>query len=216
MKITDIKLQAKNPNRVNVSVDGKYRLSLDVFQISELGIKIGRELSSEELSAFEDESRFGKLYTQATEYCMLRLHSAKEIRDYLWRKTLTRKTRSAQSGTLIERPGVSHDIAGRVYERLVSKGYIDDLKFAQWWVENRSLKKGISRRKLYSELLQKGISPELIEQALQTGQRSEEAEIRKIIDKKRSRYSDEQKLVAYLARQGFSYDDIKQALADVD
>jgi regulatory protein len=34
----------------------------------------------------------------------------------------------------------------------------------------------------------------------------------KIIAKKRSRYPDDKKLMQYLARQGFSYDDIKKAL----
>lgn len=72
MKITDISLQAKNPDRVNVSVDGKYRFSLDVFQVGDLGIKIGKEYSEEELAELETESQFGKLYAPALEYTMLR------------------------------------------------------------------------------------------------------------------------------------------------
>lgn len=55
MKITDISLQTRDKNRVNISVDGKYRFSLDVFQVGELGIKIGREYTDEELTALEDE-----------------------------------------------------------------------------------------------------------------------------------------------------------------
>jgi regulatory protein len=42
------------------------------------------------------------------------------------------------------------------------------------------------------------------------------SELQKIIAKKRSRYDDEQKFMAYLARQGFSYDDIKEALREED
>ena len=87
MKITDISLQTRDKNRVNVSVDGKYRFSLDVFQVGELGIKIGREYTDEELTALEDESWFGKLYARAMEYCLTRPRSVKEMRDYLWRKT---------------------------------------------------------------------------------------------------------------------------------
>ena len=41
-------------------------------------------------------------------------------------------------------------------------------------------------------------------------------ELAKIIAKKRRRYPDEQKLAAYLAWQGFDYDDIKQALQKND
>ena len=71
MKITDISLQARNPDRVNVSVDGKYRFSLDILQVTELGIKIGREYSEEELVELENESQFGKLYARALEYTMM-------------------------------------------------------------------------------------------------------------------------------------------------
>ena len=43
MKITDISLQARDKNRVNVSVDGKYRFSLDIFQVGELALFIPLE-----------------------------------------------------------------------------------------------------------------------------------------------------------------------------
>lgn len=42
----------------------------------------------------------------------------------------------------------------------------------------------------------------------------EMAALRKMIAKKINKYDDERKLVAYLARQGFKYDDIKSALVD--
>jgi len=45
MKITDISLQARDNNRVNVSVDGVYSFSLDIAQVTDLNLKVGRELS---------------------------------------------------------------------------------------------------------------------------------------------------------------------------
>jgi SOS response regulatory protein OraA/RecX len=43
----------------------------------------------------------------------------------------------------------------------------------------------------------------------------EMATLKKLIAKKRAHYAgDEKKLTAYLARQGFSYDDIKNVLND--
>jgi regulatory protein len=44
--------------------------------------------------------------------------------------------------------------------------------------------------------------------------RSDKQEIKKIISKKRSKYPDEHKFMAYLARLGFNYDDIREALQD--
>jgi len=214
MKITSISVQAKNPNRVNLSINGKYRLSLDIYQLTELGIKQGQEISEEQLAEFEGESAFGKLYARALEYTMLRPHSTREIRDYLWRKTRVTKYKSRKTGEIKEREGVSQSIADRVFERLQQKGYINDESFARYWVENRNQTKGASRRKLQSELQAKGVERRIIDEALASTARNDLEEITKIIAKKRSKYSDSQKFMAYLARQGFSYDDIKSALED--
>jgi regulatory protein len=213
VKITNISTQVKNPDRVNISVDGAYRFSLDVFQVGELGVKIGREFTEAELEQIENESKFGKLYARALEYCLMRPHSAREVKDYLWRKTHATKYKS-RDGQIKERLGDSAENADRVFERLVGKGYIDDEKFARFWVQNRNLTKGASQRKLTAELRAKGVESAIIEQALAEGERSDDDELRKVIAKKRKRYDDEQKLIAYLARQGFSYDDIKSALQD--
>lgn len=215
VKITAITAQVKDKNRVNIMVDGVYRFSLDIFQYADLGIKVGREYTDDELNELEQESQFGKLYARTLEYCLMRPHSAKEVRDYLWRKTRTTKVKTRQ-GELKERPGVSSSLTERVFDRLVEKGYIDDEKFTRYWVENRSMTKGASRRKLTAELRTKGVEQSIIDNALVVTDRSEADELTKVIAKKRARYPDDQKLMAYLAGQGFSYDDIKQALSQSD
>ena len=215
MKITDISLQAKNKDRVNVSVDGKYRFSLDVFQVGELGLKVGKEYTDEELTELETESQFGKLYGRALEYTMMRPHSVKEVRDYLWRKTRTTRVRIPDSNEYKERAGVPQAIADLVLERLLEKGYVDDEKFTRYWVENRQQTKGISRRKLTAELRAKGVESSVIDNEMQSSSREEKSDLEKVIAKKRSRYEDEQKLIAYLMRQGFPYDMVREALNDL-
>ncbi|HEY5695668.1 MAG TPA: RecX family transcriptional regulator [Candidatus Saccharimonadales bacterium] len=208
MKITSITAQTKNDNRVNVLVDGTYRFSLDIFQVAELGIRVGKEYTEEELAALETESQFGKLYGRALEYCLMRPHSAKEVRDYLYRKTRDARTKD---GTI--KKGVPVELTERTFNRLTQKGYIDDEKFARFWVENRNTTKGASRRKLAAELRAKGVELAIIERLLNESERADETELQKVIAKKRGRYADDQKFMQYLARQGFSYDDIKDALA---
>ena len=88
--------------------------------------------------------------------------------------------------------------------KISSKGYLDDRKFAAYYVENRFVKKGISQRRLTMELFKKGIDKGIVEEVLTESERDETEEARKIIAKKRGRYDDE-KLIAYLVRQGFSY-----------
>ena len=97
-------------------------------------------------------------------------------------------------------------------ERLLEKKYLDDAKFAQFYVENRFVKKGISAKRLKMELFKKGVSESDIEQALAESGRSDEEEIRKMIAKKRAHYDDE-KLIQYLCRQGFSYSLVRELVA---
>jgi len=206
-RITALKIQLRDKDRVNVFVDGKYRFSLDITQVAELGIKTGAEYSEEELVELENESQFGKLYTRALEYALIRPRSQREMRDYLYRKTRDTRTKMGDI-----KKGVSHELTVRVFDRLFAKGYIDDEKFAAFWVENRNVRKGSSIRKLQSELQAKGVESSIIQRVLGDTERTDLDELRKVIAKKASRYENEQKLMVYLARQGFRYDDIKEAL----
>lgn len=206
MKITAITAQQRDKNRVNIMVDGSYRFSLDVSQVVDLGIKIGRDYSEDELLQLETESQFGKVYNRALEYCLSRPHSSKEVRDYLYKKT-----RDARTATGVKK-GIPPALTERVFNRLTERGYVNDEKFTKFWVENRQLRKGISQRKLQAELQAKGVDGQIITQFLNASDRTDQNELEKVIAKKRQRYSDDQKLIQYLARQGFSYEDIKKTL----
>lgn len=207
MKITSISSQIKDSNRVNILIDGKYRFSLDLYQLVELGIKVGQEIDEPEIENLQNESLFGKVYSRALEYCLIRPRSNREVRDYLFKKTISRRDKNGE-----KKPGLSEDSSHRIIKRLTDKGYIDDLKFAKYWVENRYVKKGISFKKLIFELRKKGIDSSLIDVVMNESNRDDESELAKIIQKKAARYPDKRKFAQYLARQGFSYDDIKTAL----
>jgi regulatory protein len=137
----------------------------------------------------------------------MRPHSVREVQQYLYKKTRPKRDKSGEL-----RPGIAPEITNRVFERLIEKGYVDDNKFARFWVENRFVNKGVSKRKLRSELMTKGINSTIINQILSGTERNDADEIKKIILKKRSHYPDDNKLTAYLARQGFNFDDIKSSI----
>lgn len=193
-------------------IDGEYKLSLDVYQLGILGIRVGDVVSQNDIDKLQEESSFGKLYTQALKYCLMRPHSSQEIKDYLFKKTLDRKVKNYKTGEINNRQGVNSKISDRVYNRLVDKGYVDDEKFACWWIRNHKINTGISIRKLHQELSAKRVSNDIIDMVLAQSDRDDNCEIIKIINKKRSRYPDENKMIAYLSRQGFSYEDIKHGL----
>lgn len=203
MKITAIKAQKNNDARVNVFIDGGYSFSLDISQLVEMGLKVGRDVSKSDMTKFANESEFGKLYSRSLKYCLDRPRSMLEIKKYLLRRTFTDKKNGVS---------FSDEIVSRVIDRLIEKRYIDDFKFASFWVENRMVRRGISRLKLTAELRGKGVRNEIIEQVLRESDRDEIIELKKVIEKKRSKYGDEKKLIQYLVRLGFNYDDVKNSL----
>ena len=211
MRITSIDIQAKNKDRVNVSVDGKYRFSLDVFQVGDLGLRVGGDYTDQELASLEQESLFGKLYGRALEYSLMRPHSIREVKEYLFRKT---RTSRAKTGEL--KPGIPVEITDRVFERLLEKGYVNDETFARFWVENRKNRTGVSMHRLTQELRQKGVELDTINTAIGFSDRNDNDELRKVMEKKRPKYQDDKKLIAYLMRYGFRYDDIMLELGDKD
>lgn len=188
IRITDLKQGVKNPERVNVFVNGKFEFSLDVSQVVDFKLKVGQEISEEELEEFKSASEFGKLYQRTLEWVLTRPRAEKETRDYLYKK--------------IYEKNLNKDYIEKIIDNLKNKKYLDDLEFAEWYVENRFVKKGISRKRLSMELRKKGITDEIIEKVLDT--RNDEEEIKKIIAKKRNKYDDD-RLIQYLCRQGFPY-----------
>lgn len=211
-KITALTAGVRDKSRVNIWIDGKFRFSLSLAQVADFHLRSGRELDTDELTELEEESAYGKLYARALEHVLARPRSRKELHDYLWRKTIARKVRT-KDGKVVDKAGVSKTAVDRVEDTLVKKGYINDEKFAIYWAENRNLRRGISMKKISLELYQKGIDKVIIDRILKESGRSDEDELVKIINKKASRYDDPKKLIAYLARQGFSYDDINHALS---
>lgn len=216
-RVTDLKEAVRDKNRVNIYVDDKFFCSLDISQVVDFHLKIGRSLTDEELGDLKYASEFSKFYARGLEYVLMRPRSEREISDYLRGKTYDRKVRVKNRKTgeyqTKEKLGYDASLVPLVMKRLEERGYINDRHFAEIWVENRHVAKGTSIKKLRLELQQKGISSQIVDEVLSGSGRDERADLRKIIERKRARYDDEQKLIQYLLRQGFNYSDIVDELA---
>lgn len=194
-KITELKQGLKNPDRVNVFVDGKFSFSLDISQVVDFGIKVGMEVSDADVLEFKKASEFGKLYQRTLEWVLVRPRSVRETNDYLYKKIFEKK--------------LDKNYIDRIIEKLKDKKYLDDYKFCEYYVENRFSKKGISLKRLKMELLKKGVLKDVIDEVLADSDRNDEEELKKMIAKKRAKYDDE-KLTQYLCRQGFQYDLVRE------
>jgi regulatory protein len=196
MKITDIKQQVKRPDRYSVYVDGRYAFSLADIEASNSGLRIGLELSANKLAELQHEAKISKAYNQVLGLIARRLRSQWEIESYLLRK------------------GYDLDLSSHIIDKLQRLGYADDRVFAEAWLRDRRLFKSVSKRRLSQELRVKRVADEIIKEVLAEDQVGDSDTLTELIAKKRrqSRYQDNTKLMQYLARQGFSYDDIKRAM----
>lgn len=223
--VSKISQQVKRQNRYSVYVNGSYAFSLHEHQLVGSKLRTGVVLTNEELENFANESQFGKAYERALNYVMIRPRSEKEINDYLVRTFLYPKPKvfTDKSGQRHIKPQTvdkeqTRHMINRVVERLQEKGYINDESFARVWVQSRQHTKKTSVRKLQQELQQKGVGAEIIATVLQKQNDNEVENLRELIKKKKRlpRYQDNLKLMQYLARQGFRYDDIKECLESGD
>ena len=164
-------------------------------------LKVGQQLSLSELSDLKKASNFGKIYQRAIEYVLVRPRSIREVKDYLKRKQQLYVSPDNSTSSISS----SQDIENIIF-RLIDKQYLDDKKFAEYYIVNRFHKKGISQKRLQLELTKKGVDSAIIAEVFSNAPRDDATEIKKIITKKRTRYSDDQKLIQYLVRQGFSYE----------
>jgi regulatory protein len=200
MKITAIKQQERQKGRYNVYVDEKYAFSLSADALLAEKIVPGQSLDEAQLKTYKKLSADDKAYGLALAYVARRVRSEWELRDYFRRKSY------------------DPELSEQILAKLAKLGQVDDAKFAEAWVRNRRLLKPVSKRRLMQELRQKRVADDIIEQVLAQDETDENQVLKELIKRKRkqAKYQDNLKLMQYLARQGFGYDNIKHTLAEQD
>lgn len=125
----------------------------------------------------------------ALKFLSFRNRSIREVRDYLVKKKF-----------------LDTDIDSAI-DDLTELNFLDDEKFAKEWVEIRTHAKPSGPIKLKFELRQKGIAEEIIKKVTKLDYSS-------IIKAIALRYpnKDRQKLAGFLARRGFTWDQIQPIL----
>lgn len=186
--------QQRNPNRVNVHVDGSYAFSLDASLALEAGLRAGSPLPAELLGQLLQRDQVAKAVEAGVRLLTFRPRSEAELRQRLARKCY-------------EEP-----VVAQALQRLRELGYVDDEEFARFWVHNRDQFKPMGSRRLRSELLQKGLDRDTAQQAIEDRRQQDEDALALTAARARLRsYASydypvfQRRLGGYLARQGFDY-----------
>lgn len=197
--ITAIQVQKRNPNRVNIDLDGEFAFGLS--RITAAWLKIGDRLSEERVEFLRREDAVEVAYQRALLLLGYRARSEQELRRKMTEKNFTA------------------DQVDNVVQKLKRANLIHDESFARDWIENRNLLHPRSKRLMRLELLQKGVDEEHIETALSgaaadhdLARRAASAYSRRLAG--RDFITFRKRLSGFLARRGFSYDVIIQVVAE--
>jgi regulatory protein len=199
-EITGIKLQKRNPERVNIYLDGEYAFGLSTIVAAWL--HTGQRISEEKIRILSDEDSKEAAQQSAIKLLNFRSQTQKEL-----------------SQKLIEK-GFSVSQIEQVLQRLTENGLVEDDRYAKMWVENRNEFHPRSQRLIRLELKQKGIEDETIESAL--GSSADDTELATRAAMQQIRKYDHlewpefrKKLSAFLMRRGFSYGTIAPVIQSV-
>jgi regulatory protein len=199
MKVTLLRIQARNKSRVNVYLDGKFAFGLAKIVAARLAL--GQELDENDVARLKATDTVEQSYERALTFLGARPRSESEVRRRL-------REKGVEPGTIDE-----------VVARLRRAGLVDDQAFASYWVENREAFRPRSTRALRAELKQKGVSDEVLSEALAN---TNDAEAAYTVAAKRARrlsgleYQEfRRKLGEFLARRGFNYDTIEPVVERV-
>ena len=189
-KITGLKYQKKNPDRVSVYLDGRFAFGLPALLAARL--KADQFLTDAEIEALQAEGDTESAYNRALHYLGYRPRSRQEIDRYLQKYGLPQVQIEAVIG------------------RLEQVGLLDDQAFARYWVESRERFRPRGLRALRYELRNKGVSEEIIGAALEvvdvqdSAYRSAEKKARQLSSLDRQTFH--RKMIAFLSRRGFAYE----------
>lgn len=195
-KVTALKYQQKNRQRVNVYLDGQYAFGLQAPIAA--GLRVGQELSPEDIAQLQDRDQAEVAYEKALGFLGYRPRSRAELEAYLARRK------------------ASPEVTQAVLARLAAVGLVDDDAFARYWVDNRESFRPRGRRSLRFELRRKGVPEAAVESAMQEIDETESA-YRAAQDRAQRLSSLDyavfrRRLGGFLQRRGFDYEIVKETV----
>ena len=205
MTVTEIVELSKS--RSKVYIDEEFAFVLYKGELRLYHVQVGRELSAEDHRIIMEEVLPKRAKLRAMNLLQSREYTTEQLRQKL------------RQGYYPE------EIIERALSYVASFHYIDDLRYAVSYITCHEASK--SRKRIEQDLMTKGISKAIMEQAWQEweaqgGEQDEAGMIQSLLEKKHydpncTDRKEQQRLFAFLARKGYGSEQIRKALkADWD
>ena len=204
MQVT--KIEELSKSRCKVYLDQELAFILYKGELRSFQVKEGQPLGEEAYRTIMEEVLPKRAKLRCMNLLMSREYTMQQLKDKL------------RQGFYPE------EIIEEAVEYVASFHYIDDLRYAEDYITGHEDKR--SRKRIEQDLLGKGISREILEQAWQQweekgGELNEETMIRKLLEKKHfdgetADWKERQRMYAYLMRKGFSASEISKVISNTN
>lgn len=191
--ITKIEAQKKYKDRVNVYIDGEYRLSMNYDLLLKSGIKVNEEVNEQTLNELVLENEKSLALSRASTLLGKNLKTVKQMKDYLFGK------------------GYGPNVVEYCIKKLSEYNYLNDENYVNIYLKSASKKYG--KYKIENELKLKGVPKNIIDSALDDFKVDSEVIFdlsKKFLKNKEINNDNITKLVRHLLSKGYNYDDIKE------
>ncbi len=188
--ITDLQIQKSHKTRANVYIDGEFCCALEMLTVMKLGLKIGRQITEEQLKQASLDSERSVAFEKAVDWLSRGYKTVRQTREYLSRR------------------GYDKDVVEYVISKLKDYRYLDDEAYAAMYVEQNSSTKG--ERRIKQELVARGISPAVAERHSEEDPEQALANAKLLAERymrtKERDLKNLQRLQRYLLARGYGYD----------
>ncbi len=206
MVITKIEIQKKNDSRSSVFIDNKFAFGASNVDILFYKLKENQEISEDKLNEILEAIVYIKARDAAFKYLGFKARTQKELFNKLLEKEY------------------SEEVAEKICEEMIKYKYIDDLSYAQNYLKEQLSFKGNGTSKIKFQLLQKGISREIIDslfeeddfhtEQLEKAKQLIEVKTRRI-DLENITDKEKKKVYDFLLRRGYSYSVVNEAFKEI-
>lgn len=202
MIVTAIEQQKHNKDRFSVFVDGDFAFGLCKADILYFKIKENEPIDKEKFDFIVENLVYIKAQDTAMNFLSFKPRTEREVNIKLKEKEF------------------SDEVINKVITFLKKYNYINDRKYCEMYISDGMRLKKKGKYLLKFELIQRGIDEKIISEVFDEIEVNE-VELAKTLIKKKYNLQDEitdkekQKIYGMLARKGYSYSDIKQALYEV-
>lgn len=146
--ITALQADPLDDEKVHIFIDGRHLMTVALDVAAAERLAVGQEMPAQRLERLHRAEELQAIFDSALRFLAYRPRSEREVEMRLRKK------------------GYSPEQIAIVLERLRRNKYVDDKEFARFWVSNRMAFSPRGPRLLRSELRQKGVDQEIVDEIL--------------------------------------------------